>query len=189
MKYRVAAAIAVAGILAAGAARADSTFTNGLYTVINYSGAYPDFEKNLKFNTPSYMDGVEADVGWRFNRFYSLEASYSYFTGSNHPKGGPSTTNTLQTASIDALGYLPLGRATSWALYADVGATEYFEDVTGTGLAKSPNADRFGGRAGGGVQYQFDEDLGLRVGGRYEFASLPEMKSAVVFAVGLVWQR
>src|SRR5271163_2606903 len=98
MKYRVAAAI-VAGCLAASAgARADPIFTTGFYTVIGYSGAYPDFKQELHVNTPSYMDGVEADVGWRFNRYYSVEASYSYFTGSTQPPGGTTFSNTLQTA-------------------------------------------------------------------------------------------
>ena len=188
MKYRVAATI-VAGCLAASAsARADSIFTTGFYTVIGYSGAYPDFKQEIHVNTPSYLDGVEADAGWRFNRYYSIEASYSYFTGSKQPAGNPTTfSNTLQTGSIDALGYLPLGRVTPWALFADVGGTGYFESAS-TASASS-HANSFGARAGGGLQYQFDQDLGLRVGGRYEWANLTNMKSAAVFTVGLVWQR
>ena len=51
------------------------------------------------------------------------------------------------------------------------------------------HANKFGGRAGGGLQYQFDENLGLRVGGRYDWANLPNMKTAATFTVGLVWQR
>jgi Outer membrane protein beta-barrel domain len=187
MKIRVAAAIVIAGIVAAGVAHADPIFTDGFYTVIGYSGAYPDFKEIKGFHSPSYLDGVEADVGWRFNRYYSVEASYSYFTGSKNPMGGGSYTNTLQTGSIDALGYLPLGRLTPWALYADVGATMYFESASTA--SASDHSDDFGGRAGGGLQYQFDQDLGLRVGGRYEWANLTNMKSAAVFTVGLVWQR
>jgi opacity protein-like surface antigen len=187
MKIHIAAAIVAAGIVAAGTARADSIFTTGLYTVINYSGAYPDFKEITGFHSPSYLDGVEADLGWRFNRYYSVEASYSYFTGSKNPAGGTSFTNTLQTGSIDALGYLPLGAVTPWALYADVGATGYFESASTA--SSSGHSNSFGGRAGGGLQYQFDQDLGLRIGARYEWANLTNMKSAAVFAVGLVWQR
>ena len=184
MNLRVAAAVLAAGTVFVGAAQAQSTF-NGLYTVIGYSGAFPDFKHGAGVHTSSYLDGVEADVGWRFNRFYTMEASYSYFTGSNDTPGGPSFNNTLQDASIDALGYLPLGPWRDWSLYADVGATWYFESNNGFG----GNSNNFGGRAGGGIQYQFDENLGLRAGGRYDWADLPNMKSAAVFTVGLVWQR
>jgi len=180
MKLRLAAAILIA---TAGAAQADM-FTPGLYTVINYSGAYPDY-RNFK-GAPTFLDGVEADVGWRFNRFYSVEASYSYFTGSNNPASNNLST-TLQTGAIDALGYLPFGYASPFALYADVGATGYFASADTPTSQGHENS--FGARAGGGLQYQFDEDLGLRVGGRYDWANLPHMKAAEVFAVGLVWQR
>jgi len=186
MKRRVAAAVLAAGTVFAGAAQAQGLF-NGLYTDIGYSGAYPDFKRNPHVNTPSYLDGVEADVGWRFNRFYSVEASYSYFSGSKNPAGGQSFTNTLQEGSIDALGFLPLGPWRDWALYADVGGTWFFESVSSA--SSNGHANDFGGRAGGGIQYQFDENLGLRAGGRYEWANLPNMKSAAVFTVGLIWQR
>jgi len=185
MKRHVAAAILAAGTVFAGAAQAQDMF-NGLYTNIGYSGAYPDFKRIAHVYTPSYLDGVEADVGWRFNRFYSVEASYSYFTGSTKPSGG-SFTNTLQEGSIDALGWLPLGPWRNWSLYADVGGTWFFENAD-NGVGED-HADRFGARAGGGMQWQFDENLGLRAGGRYEWANLPNMKSAAVFTVGLVWQR
>ena len=186
MKIRVAAMALAAGLTLAGAARADDIFTTGLYTVIGYSGAYPDFKHVAGVNTPSYLDGVEADIGWRFNRFYSVEASYSYFTGSTNPADG-SFSNTLQDGSIDALGYLPLGSWRDWALYSDIGGTWFFESASnGTGEG---HADRIGARVGGGLQYQFEDDLGIRAGGRYEWANLPNMKSAAVFSVGLVWQR
>jgi opacity protein-like surface antigen len=188
MKLRVAALALASCTVIAGAAHADN-FIPGLYTVINYSGAYPDFKNNvpLGFSSPSFLDGVEADIGWRFNRFYSMEASYSYFTGSKNSPGSTSFTTQLQTASIDALGYLPFGPRSEWALYADVGGTGYFLNQSTPIVGVHSN--RFGGRAGGGVQFQFNEDLGLRVGARYEFANLPAMKSATVFAIGLVWQR
>jgi hypothetical protein len=185
MNLRVAA-LALAGcMIVAGAARAD-IFTHGFYTVINYSGAYPDFKKTNTFENPSYLDGVEANLGWRFNRFYSVEASYSYYQGSKNPTGAHFTTE-LQTASIDALGYLPFGPGSEWALYGDVGGTGYFLNES-TPLA-GMHSDSFAGRAGGGVQFQFNEDLGLRVGGRYEWANLETMRSVQVFTVGLVWQR
>jgi len=187
MKFRVAAMVLAGGLACTGGASAQGIFTPGLYTVINYSGAYPDFKQIAHVNTPSYMDGVEADIGWRFNRFYSIEASYSYFTGSTNPKGGTSATNTLQDGAIDAIGYLPLGPWRSWALYGDVGATWFFESVSSAN--SNGHADRIGGRAGGGIQYQFEDDLGIRAGGRYEWANLPNMKSAAVFSIGLVWQR
>lgn len=185
MKLRVSALFLAGCTIAAGAAHAD-IFTPGLYTVINYSGAYPDFKKTPTFENPSFLDGVEADVGWRFNRFYSVEASYSYFTGSKNPTGAHFTTE-LQTASINALGYLPFGPGSEWALYGQVGGTGYFLNETTPLVGMHSNS--FAGQVGGGVQFQFNEDLGLRVGGRYEWANLQNMRSAEVFAVGLVWQR
>lgn len=105
MKIRVAAAIVAACLAASGAAHADPIFTTGFYTVINYSGAYPDFKQFKNVNTPSYMDGVEADAGWRFNRYYSVEASYSYFTGSKQPAGGPTSATRCNR-----------GRSMRWAI-------------------------------------------------------------------------
>lgn len=170
----------------AGSAHAD-VFNPGLYTVLNYTGAYPDFKSEPRVNTPSFMDGVEADVGWRFNPFYSVEASYSYFTGAKD-NGGTSFTNTLQTGAIDGLGYLPFGRSSPWALYGDAGAVLYFASAT-TQAASGGHETRFGARAGGGLQFQIDYNLGVRLGGRYEWANIPDMKSAEVVSIGLVWQQ
>lgn len=186
MKLAVRTTLAVLTLVAGSAAHAD-IFHPGLYTVINYSAAYPDYKSIANVYTPSSLDGVEADLGWRFNRYYSVEASYSYFTGSKDSHG-TAFTDTLQTASLDGLGYLPLGRSSAWALYGDVGATAYFASAT-TAKASEGHENRFGGRAGGGLQYQIDDDLGVRVSGRYEWADLTNMRAAEVVAIGLVWQR
>jgi hypothetical protein len=184
MKRPLAAAVLAAGTALAGSAHAQNIF-NGLYTDIAYSGAYPDFKKVVGVSTPSYLDGVEATVGWRFNRFYSIEGSYDYYTGSSHLPGVTAINTTLQDGSIDALGWLPLGPWRDWALYGDIGGTWYFLSSDGGG----GHFDRWGGRAGGGIQYQIDEDLGVRLGGRYEWMNFPSLNSAEVFTVGLVWQR
>lgn len=187
MNIRAAVAAALAASLCcAASARADDIFTTGLYTDLGYTGADPDFKKIANVYTPSFMDGVEADMGWRFNRFYSVEASYSYYTGAKNFVG-TSFHNTLQTASIDGLGYLPLGYESQWALFGDAGGTAYFESY-GT-VAGTAHQTRFGARAGGGVQYQFTVDLGVRVEGRYDWADLSNMRSAKVFTIGLVWQQ
>jgi opacity protein-like surface antigen len=182
MKLRLAAALLLASVPCGGAAEADM-LTPGLYTVINYSGGYPDF-KSFK-GAPNYLDGVEGDIGWRLNRFYSIEASYSYYSGSTN--NGQSLTTSLQTGAIDALGYLPFGRMSPWALYGDIGATEYF--LSASTPTSNAHENHFGARAGGGIQYQFDENLGLRIGGRYEWADATHLRDLEVFSVGLVWQR
>jgi Outer membrane protein beta-barrel domain len=184
MKHRIAAASLAAGIAFAGSAHAQGVY-NGFYTVINYTGAFPDFKRVTGISTPSYLDGVEANVGWRFNRFYTMEASYDYYSGSTHSPGGPSFNTTLQQGSLDALGYLPLGYWRSWSLYGDIGGTFYALSSNGLGGSN----DRWGGRAGGGVQFQIDDDLGVRLGGRYEWMNMRVLKSTEVFSVGLVWQR
>lgn len=180
MKFRLAAAILLSSTVAAGA----QAFLPGLYTVINYSGGYPDF-KDIK-SAPSFLDGVEGDLGWRFNRFYSIEASYAYYTGSDNSSGDNLST-TLQTGSIDALGYLPFGHASRLALYGDIGATGYF--LSAQTPTSGEHENHFGARGGGGIQYQFEENLGLRLGGRYEWADTPHLRSVEVFTVGLVWQQ
>jgi len=184
MKF--AGAVLGLGLVAAGTAAADPYFP-GLYTVINYSGAFPDYRGLKNVSKPSMLDGVEADIGWRFNRFYSMEGSYSYFTGQK-TAGGQSLTIELQDLSIDALGYLPFGYSSSWALYADLGGTYYFANVH-TATVSTGNDTKFGARVGGGLQYMIDEDLGVRLSGRYDWADLTHMHSVEVFTVGLVWQR
>ena len=186
MKFRSIIAVACAVLGGTCAAHAD-TFTTGLYTVINYAAAVPNYKAVSGVSTPSYLDGVEADIGWRFNRYYSVEASYDYNTGSTR-SGGTTFDDTLQSASLEALGYLPFGLDSAWALYGDVGGSAFFAHAE-TPSANRSGETRFGARAGGGLQYQFSDDMGLRVGGRYEWTGLPTLKSAEMFAVGLVWQR
>jgi opacity protein-like surface antigen len=187
MRLRCAAPILSACLFVASGAMADP-FMPGLYTVINYSGAYPDYRKIPHVSFPSELDGVEADIGWRFNRFYSIEGSYSYFNGQKNADG-ESLTSELQDGSIDALGYLPFGYSSPFALYADVGATYYFADAHTATSSVEGNESNFGARAGGGVQYMIDDDLGVRISGRYDWADLNHLRAAEVFAVGLVWQR
>lgn len=186
MKVRVAAAIMASLLCCAASARADDIFTTGLYANIGYTGLDPDFTNVRSAFTPTYLDGVEADAGWRFNRYYSVEASYSYYTAAKND-GGTSFHYTLQTASIDGLGYLPLGYESPWALFGDAGGTAYIEN-DGT-VAGTAHETRFGARAGGGLQYQFTIDLGVRLEGRYDWADLSNLRSAKVFTVGLIWQQ
>lgn len=188
MKNRLKTAIVAAcALLGAPCAAQADVFTPGFYAVINYAGAFPNFKSVVGLSTPSYLDGVEADAGWRFNRYYSVEASYDYVTGTKEFQNSTYDT-TLQSGSLDALGYLPLGPGSAWALYGDVGGSVYFFQGVNAQFI-SGNETRFGGRAGAGVQYQFSDDIGVRVGGRYEWAGLPTLKSTEVIAVGLVWQR
>jgi hypothetical protein len=186
MKVLCTAAVLLSCAIAAGGANADP-YIPGLYTVINYSAAFPDYRKIPDISLPSELDGVEADIGWRFNRFYSVEASYSYFTG-QRTGNGQSITTTLQDGSLDALGYLPLGWSSPWALYDDISGTYYFASAN-TATTSFSNESKFGARAGGGLQYMIDEDLGVRLSGRYDWADLSHMRSAEVFTIGLVWQR
>src|SRR5580693_6936168 len=86
MKVVCATAMLAACAIAAGGADADP-YIPGFYTVINYSGAFPDYRKIQGVSLPSELDGVEVDMGWRFNRFYSVEASYSYFNGQKNGNG------------------------------------------------------------------------------------------------------
>lgn len=173
-------------LVAAESARAEP-FIPGLYTVINYSAAFPDFRNLPHTPLPSLLDGVEADIGWRFNRFYSVEASYSFFTGQRN-SGATSLTTTLQDGSVDALGYLPFGRESPFALYGDIGATYYFASAN-TATASTGNQSKLGARAGGGLQYMISDDLGVRLSGRYDWADLSHMREAKVVTIGLVWQR
>lgn len=187
---KLCCAVVFAGLVAAGSAAADP-FMPGYYAVINYSGAFPNFRAfTAAFNgisKPSMLDGVEANIGWRFNRFYSIEGSYFYYSGQKNSEG-ESFTAQLQGGSIDALGYLPIGYSSPWALYGDIGGTWYFTNAH-TATVTTGTESKFGARAGGGLQYMVDEDLGIRIGGRYDWADLTHLRSAEVFTIGLVWQR
>jgi opacity protein-like surface antigen len=188
MRIRLNAAILAACAFLGGAVDANAdVFTAGLYTVINYSGAYPSFKSVAGVSAPSFLDGVEADAGWRFSPFYSVEASYDYHSGSKE-FGGITNDVTLQSASLDALGYLPFGWGSPWALYGDVGGSAFFAHEE-TVSASGGDETRFGGRAGGGLQYQFSDNIGARAGARYEWLGLPDLKSMEVFTIGLVWQQ
>lgn len=185
-RVRIAVAFVCAVLGASTAARAD-TFGSGLYAVINYAGVIPKWSAIKDISTPSYLDGVEADIGWRFNPFYSVELSYDYNTGSTTLHGIDFNT-TLQAISLDGMGYLPLGRNSKWALYADAGGSLFIANG-GTPTMHSGDETRIGGRVGGGLLYQFSDDLGVRASGRYEFTDVPNIRSAEIFSIGLVWQR
>ncbi len=188
---KLCGAVVLVGLVAAGSAAADP-YMPGYYAVINYTGAFPDYRPFrigplAGVAMASRLDGVQANIGWRFNRFYSIEGSYFYYSGQKNANGTSSTTQ-LQGGSIDALGYLPFGYSSPWALYGDVGGTWYFFN-THTATAASGTESKFGARAGGGLQYMIDEDLGVRVSGHYDWADLAHLRAAEVFTVGLVWQR
>jgi opacity protein-like surface antigen len=182
---RLAAVLAFLMLPLAAPAYAEA-FTDGLYTVIGYDGTIPHYASIPYVSTPSYLDGLEVNVGWRFNPFYSVETSYTYATGSS--MGGDLST-TLQSGAINALGYLPFGRDSSWALFGEAGAVLSFAHAQSNTVDVSGNKSGFGGQAGGGLQYQFDDNIGLRLSGRYVWTGISEQKSAEIFSLGLVWQR
>ena len=186
VKFALSSALAGLCALWAGSATADP-FWPGFYTVIGYSGLKPNYKSVANVSPPSYLDGVEADAGWRFNRYYSVEAGYNYDVASTHDKGNDFNA-TVQSGAIDGIGYLPFGGNSPLALFGDVGAAVFFVNNQSP-LITHGNHTRFGGRAGGGLQYQFDDDLGVRLSGRYEWSGDSYMRSAEVFTVGLVWQR
>lgn len=185
-RVKIAVAIAAAMLGASSAAQA-APFDSGLYAVIDYAGVIPKWSAIKGISTPSYLDGVEADIGWRFNPFYSVELSYDYNTGST-TSHDVDFDATLQAISLDGMGYLPLGRNSHWALYADAGGSLFIANG-GTPTMHSGDETRLGGRVGGGLLYQFSDDLGVRASGRYEFTDVPNIKSAEIFSVGLVWQQ
>jgi opacity protein-like surface antigen len=178
----IGVALAAAMSSCAVAASTDP-YESGFYLATGNESWVPAYKNDLSSYAPKYLYGGDIQGGWRFNRYYSIEAGYAIATNSATVRA------TVQAVSIDAYGYLPLGRASHFALFATAGASELWgtASVTGYGYSVSATSNAFGGRVGGGLQYQINRHFGFRISSRYEFANFAGVKGAGVGAVSFVW--
>lgn len=178
-----AALCAALSSFAVAAQAAGDPFQPGFYLSGGSEVWVPTYRYGLSAIAPNVLYGGEIDAGWRFNRYYSVEAGYSAAAGS------ATVAATVQALSIDAYGYLPLGRGSHFALFGTAGVSELRGTAIGTGYGYYviSTSYAFGGRFGAGAQFQFNQNWGLRAGARYQFADFSSASGALVTSVQVVW--
>ena len=183
MRISILATVFVAALSSAATAQADEPFASGLYVVGGYEAWWPTYAQIYDSGVPGMLNGFDADVGWRFNRYYAIEGGYY------HASGSSDLNVTFQGAELDAFGFLPFGADSDVALYAEAGVTELWgtAGLNFGGYNVSVSANSFDPRAGAGFQYQIIDSLGIRAGAVYQWMNLQGLHSAKIGTLSLVW--
>ncbi|MGC9954491.1 MAG: outer membrane beta-barrel protein [Rhizomicrobium sp.] len=173
---------------------ATNAYADNYVTGVYIGGDFTQAEVNYKSPIieglvgPQTPNGMSVDVGWRFSKYYTVEASYFSVNGD---RNSPTGTTSVQAEGIflDGMGYLPIAHS-DVSIISDVGLGW----VNGKDAASSATTiftaseDRFAGRIGAGVQWQASEEFGVRVLVRYQYMSFTVSKSAIMENLGFVFQ-
>jgi OmpA-OmpF porin, OOP family len=156
------------------------------------------------FATTSITDdrhdtGYKLFGGYQFNRNFALEGGFFDlgkfgFTANTLPAGTLRGNIRLQGVNLDAVGILPFGDKFSAFARVGVAYTEAKDSFAGTGLVTvnnpNPNKRDTNYKFGMGVQYDFNQSVGMRVEGeRYRINDAVGTKGDIdLFSVGLVYR-
>jgi hypothetical protein len=167
--------------LAVSAAANAADFQPGLYNTVGYEALWPTYKNGVGALAPSMLNGFDVGAGWRFNRYYTVEGSYGYATGTSS-----FLELSAQTISLDGMGYLPFGKGSGFALLSDVGVSDVFGHAT-TAFGRG-DSSAFGPHIGAGAQIQFSDTIGLRGIVKYQWANFDLLDGATVGTVDLIWR-
>lgn len=131
-------------------------------------------------------------LGMRFHDNFALEAYYKRSAEakkSGQPFGVPMTTKlTLQSFGIDAVIHSPrLGYDNRVELIGSVGVA-YYElkaKISVPGYEESGKDDHIGGRVGAGLQYYLNDNVALRLMGRYNYTGIDEAENMLELDAGV----
>lgn len=143
--------------------------------------------------------GFKIFGGYQFNRFFALEGGYFDlgkfgFTATTVPAGTLNGNIKLTGGNLDAVGILPITKM--FSAFARVGVTyaEAKDSFAGTGLVNvtnpSPSKSDANYKAGLGLQYAFNDSLGMRLEAeRYRINDAVGNRGDIdLFSVGLVYR-
>lgn len=167
MKKHLAAA-ALTTALIAGPAMADSPYFNP-YAGIDYQFASVDFDAPLDDDG---FHGANIHIGNRFTRNFGLELGYFRMREESQNLGAATAKAKYHGATLDALGYLPLGEQKSFELIGTAGAS-YIRaeaEVAAGPVTVKDDSSEAGYRLGAGAQYHVTDDVNLRGIARYQSA-------------------
>lgn len=129
-------------------------------------------------------------LGMRFHDNFALEAYYKRSAEAKKTTLGILTTKlTLQSFGIDAVIHSPrLGYGNKVELIGSVGVA-YYElkaknSVPGY-IDESGKADHIGGRIGAGLQYYLNDNVALRLMGRYNYTGIDEGENMLELDAGV----
>ena len=148
------------------------------------------------------FDGLNIHVGNRFHKNFGMELGYfrtkeesqsfdiSALTAT--PGDVANTKVRLQGFTLDGMGYLPLDKEEKFELIGTAGVSWTKADIKFSGIvlgvpvALSDDSSEFGFRAGGGAQFNFTNNVGVRGLARYQSADYDDTADrAWVYSVGL----
>jgi OOP family OmpA-OmpF porin len=143
--------------------------------------------------------GYKLFAGYKFNRNFALEGGYFDlgrfgFTATTVPAGTLNGSIKLSGINLDAVGILPINERFSAFGRVGVNYAEASDSFSGTGAVSVPNSNPSKREAnlkfGGGLQYDFNRSLGMRLEAeRYRINDAVGSKGDVdLLSVGLVYR-
>ena len=133
-------------------------------------------------------NSLAVNAGVKMGEFVSLEA---FFQQSGERKKHISDTVSSKTKfhayGLDMYGYMPIPRCDdTFNLLGSIGLANYNIETKYEGAARGKiDKDRMGYRAGIGMQYNFTENLGARVMGRYTYLGGKALKDLKEVTAGI----
>lgn len=132
-------------------------------------------------------------LGLRLHDNFGLEAYYKRSAKAKKTNSSlflvPVTTEMeLQSGGVDAVFYSPrLGYANRVEVIGSVGVA-YYElklTLTAAGISESGRDDHVGFRAGAGMQYYINDNVALRLMGRYNYTGIEEAENMLELDAGV----
>ncbi len=133
--------------------------------------------------------GINVFVGTRAG-YLGLEAGFGFIKQVKaNVQNGFTATNKISNIYVDVLGFLNIARDVDLIGAVGLGSLKSKADVQGaTFVSKnSLNKHKIGLRAGGGVQYNFDENWSTRAMVRYQKGNKAFLKSNISVSVGALY--
>ena len=127
----------------------------------DYSYAQADLKNDLDQIVEEKYSSFSGIIGVKMNDVIGIEAFYQQ---SLDEESFDVLTTSFNAFGVDALAYVPLNETIEFIPSVGIGRYKVKADIAGYG---SVSEDGLGLRAGLGMQINFNENIGLRIGGRY----------------------
>lgn len=163
------------------------------YIGLDYSFNQVDWGNDEGVSLDNYYEDKfhagSVSLGMRFHDNFALEAYYKRSAEAKKTTLGILTTKlTLQSFGIDAVIHSPrLGYDNRVELIGSVGVA-YYElkaKISVLGDEESGKDDHIGGRIGVGLQYYLNDNVALRLMGRYNYTGIEEAENMLELDAGV----
>ena len=151
----------------------------------DYAYAQADLKNGLNQIIEEKYSSFSGVIGVKMNDAIGIEAFYQQSLDEPSPYSlyHNNVNTSFNAFGVDALAYIPLDEVIDFIPFVGIGRYKLKLDTNGYG---SDSEDGFGLRAGLGMQINFNENIGWRIGGRFVY--LDDFESAdslIEFSTGL----